>query len=136
MKLFVTSLLIAITFTLNTPTAFSEVLADDDELNTAIWIFADVVGKANNEALNCSDEEALSRVNTIRRRGLERFAEAGFPLKSVEWFDDYVQNRIKTVRSDFSIHECREKSLQLYMKRVERDYKYLADVLSRYFVPQ
>ena len=136
MKLFLTSLLIAITFTLNTTTAFSEVLADDDELNTAIWVFADVVGNANNEALNCSDEEALSRVNTIRRRGLERFAEAGFPLKSVEWFDDYVQNRIKTVRSDFSIHECREKSLQLYMKNMEFEYKYLADVLSRYFVPQ
>ena len=135
MKLFLTSLLIAITFTLNTTTAFSEVLADDDELNTSMHMFADDMGKANAQASNCSDEEALSRVRILRRRSLERFAEAGFPLKSVEWFDDYIQKNNKDETGRMG-RRCDEESLKTFMKSVEWSYKDLADVLSRYFVPQ
>lgn len=135
MKSFLTSFLIAITFILNTTLAFAETIADDDELKSTMYLFANNIGLANAQASNCSDDEALSRIRIIRRRGLERFAEAGFPLKSVEQFDDYIQQNIKNEHEKIGTR-CNENSLKIFMKGMETDYKLLDDVLSRYVSPQ
>ena len=135
MKISLTSLLIAITCILNTTLAFAEAIADEDELKSTMYLFANNIGLANAQASNCSDDEALSRIRIIRRRGLERFAEAGFPLKSVEQFDDYIQQNIKDESEKIGTR-CNEHSLKTFMRGMETDYKLLDDVLSRYLVPQ
>ena len=135
MKISLTSLLIAITFILNTTLASAEAISDDDELKSTIYMYAHNMGLASGMASNCSDEDALSRIKVLRRRGLERFSEAGFPLKSVEHFDDYIQQNIKNESSNIGTR-CDEDSLKTFMRAIELDYKLLDDVLSRYLVPQ
>lgn len=135
MKIFLTSLLIAITFILYITSTFAGTIAEDDELKDEMEMFSRAIGLADAMASNCSDGEALSRVKIVRTRGLERFAEAGFPQKTVEKFDDFIQKRIKT-ESDNIGSRCREDSLKVYMRGIEMEYKLLEDILSRYVVPQ
>ena len=135
MKISLTSLLIAITFILNTTLAFAEAIADDDELKTAMINFSTQIGLANTMALRCADKVAFSRVVSIRTKGLMRFAEAGFPQKSVDAFDDFIQKNIYS-EDERSGPTCNEDSLKLYMRVLEIQYKYLNDVLSRYVGPQ
>ena len=135
MKISLTSLLIAITFILNTTLAFAEAIADDDELKDEMEMFSRAIGLVDTMASNCSNKEALSRVKIVRIRGLERFAEAGFPQKSVELFDDYIQKRIQAENEKIGTR-CDENSLKTFMRGMEMDYKLLDDVLSRYVGPQ
>ena len=136
MKISLTSLLIAITFILNTTLAFAEAIADDDELKTAMINFSTQIGLANTMALRCADKVAFSRLVSIRTKGLMRFAEAGFPQKSVDAFDDFIQKNIYGEDERFGATSCDEDSLKLYMRVLEIQYKYLNDVLSRYVGPQ
>lgn len=135
MKLFRASLLIAIIFILNIMSTFAGTIADDDELKDEMEMFSRAIGLADAMASNCSNGEALSRVKIVRTRGLERFAEAGFPQKSVEKFDDFIQKRIQTENEKIGT-KCDENSLKTFMRGMETDYKLLEDILSRYVVPQ
>ncbi|MBI0004045.1 hypothetical protein H3S80_08290 [Bartonella sp. M0177] len=135
MKIFLTSLLIAITFILNITSTFAGTIADDDELKVAIRSFSRELGLANAQASNCSDEKGVSRVETLRTRGIKRFIEAGFPQTSVEAFDDFTRKAIEDEHERIG-QRCDEESLQLFMRGAEREYKDLEDVLSRYVVPQ
>jgi len=135
MKIFLTSLLIAITFILNITSTFAGTIADDDELKTAMINFSTHVGLASIMALRCTDKAAFSRVESLKDQGVMRFAEAGFPQKSVDTFDDFIQKNVRE-ENNRTGSTCNEDSLKLYMRVLEIQYKYLNDVLSRYVGPQ
>lgn len=107
-------------------------VADDEELQAAVQLLGRTLARANVLALNCSDKDAFSIVVKKRMRAYEHYAEAGFTSKSIDAFDDFIDNQIK-LEKDVSRGSCDRESLDHIMeKTLKMDYDYFVDVINRY----
>ena len=111
-------------------------ITTDEDLQTDTRILAHSLAFAHFYAINCQDEEALSRIGVLKRRALELFADKGFSKSTIYELSDDMDHEIKEERRRRStITECDKVALDRSMKSLETDYKYLEETLQHYIMP-
>ena len=136
MKLIRLTLSFIFVFIFYSSVSFAVEITTDEDLQTDTWMLGHELANAHYYAINCQDDEALSRIGVLKRRALELFADKGFSKSTIYELSDRIDYDIKEERNlRGAVRECDKVSLDRGMRSLEWSYKYLEEALQHYIMP-